>query len=456
MRLNDYTPFYKRNLQIAVPVMLSQAGQVLVQQADNIMVGAVGTTELAAASFAGSVFIIGMMFAMGFTFGLTPLVAHAWAKGNHREAGSLLRNGLASHFSVGIILTLIMGLVYYILGYMGQTEQVLELAKPYYLIQVASLIPFVLFFSFKQFAEGLGNTTVAMVITLTVNVINIGLNYIFIFGHYGMPEMGLNGAGYATLIARCLMPLLMMVYFIYKPQFRRYIIFARNSILNIQQIRRLISVGFPIGSQMVMEVTAFAMSCVMAGWFNEVTLAAHQIALGLSSISFMIVTGIASGTTIRVAHQYSSGDYRSMRMAAMASVHLVLMFMCFTALIFYLFRHQLPEFYSSDPAVMTIAAQLLIMAAIYQIFDGMQVVMLGVLRGLADVKYAMKCAFVAYFIVNIPISYLFAFVLGVGPMGIWIGFVAGLGLAAVLFLIRFNRQSRQLIAQQEAILKAAA
>lgn len=433
--------------------MLSQAGQVLVQQVDTMMVGAVGTTELAASSFANSVFLIGFVLGMGFTFGLTPITGHAFAAGRHDEAGALLKNSAFTNLVLSLLLVTIMFTVSFFMMHMGQTPDVVKLAIPYYRILVYSMIPFLLFFTLKQFTEGLGNTTLAMWITLGANVVNIILNYLLIFGKAGFEPMGLQGAGISTFIARLLMPLLFLLLLWKKPRFKPYLIYAMNSKIVLSQIKKLFSISWPIAIQMVLEVSAFAMSAVMVGWIGEVSLAAHQIALGLSSIAFMVVSGIGSGTTIRVSHQYSSGNFTALKMAADASIHLTLAFMGCSAMLFLLFRHQLPGLYTSDPHVAKIAANLLIVAAVYQLFDGLQVVMLGVLRGMADVKRAMVYAFLSYIVVNIPISYLLAFKIGLGPIGVWFGFVFGLGLAGVLFLSRFKHIYHNLTHQELAFSK---
>jgi len=243
MIFEKYLPYYRRNLQIALPVMLSQAGQVMVQQADNMMVGYVGTTELAAASFANSVFMLSMILGMGFTFGLTPLVGHAFATGNNRKSGTLFRNAIVVNITT---------------GRMSQPEQVVALAIPYYRIQVVSFLPFILFYTFKQYSEGIGNTKIAMYITLSANVINIALNYILIFGKFGAPELGLNGAGFSTLIARILMPILFIIAFSKITKLRRHLIFLKKAIIEKEVIRQLFHMGWPIGLQMTLEVAAFA------------------------------------------------------------------------------------------------------------------------------------------------------------------------------------------------------
>jgi MATE family multidrug resistance protein len=442
--LKSYLPFYKRNLKVAVPVMLSQAGQVLVQQVDNMMVGTVGTLELAAAAFANSVFVLGLVFAMGFTFGLTPLVGHAFAKGDQHKAASLLRNSFVLNVVLTIVLVIFLWITSYFFQYMGQPPEVVDLATNYYRILVISLLPFILFFTFKQFAEGLADTKIAMLITLFSNVVNIAFNYVLIFGKFGIPEMGLDGAGYATFIARATMPILFLWVFIKRKKFNVYWTKVFEIKTEWEKISELLKVGFPIATQIILEVAAFALSGIMMGWIGVIPLAAHNIALGLASVTFMVVTGIGSGTTIRVSHQYSSGDFKSMRKAAWASLHMVVAIMSMTAVLFAIFRFQLPWLYTTDEEVINVAAQLLIMAAIFQIFDGAQVVLLSILRGLADVQKAMFFAFIAYILINIPISYVLAFTFNLGPIGIWIGFVFGIGTASVLFYMRISSQFKKL------------
>ena len=447
MLFTKYLPYYKRNLQVAVPVMLSQFGQVMVSQVDNMMVGMIGTVELAAAAFANSVFVIVMIVGMGFSFGLTPLIGHAWSTRDYPFVGKLLRNSFLVNTLMAVVLSLIMILLSFFFDYMGQDAEVVALALPYYRILIVSFLPFLWFFTFKQFAEGMGNTMNAMIITLVANVVNIILNYVFIFGKWGSEAYGLNGAGYATLISRIIMPIAFFFVLRHRKVFWRYWVYAWKSSLDSVVIKKLIKVGTPISMQMLLEVTAFAITSIMAGWIGVIPLAAHQIAIGLASVTFMIVTGISSGTTIRISHQYSQRDFLGLKRAANASFHLVLMFMVITATIFVLCRFCLPTLYSHDPAVIQLAASLLIMAALFQLFDGMQVVTLGVLRGLADVKHAMVSSFISYILIGLPLGYVFAFVLDWGVVGLWVGFIGGLAVASILFYTRFTNIYKRMLAE---------
>jgi len=438
VKFSDYFPVYRKNLVLALPVILAQIGQVTVNLADNIMVGHVGTVELAAASFAINVFHVGMLFGLGITFGLTPLVGQAFS--SSEKIGEWLKNGLLVHSLAAVVIGLLMSAMVFIMPQMGQTSEVVQLAIPYYLIQVLSLIPLLLFFSVKQFFEGVGNTQIAMIITIIANFVNVGLNYILIYGKLGFPALGLNGAGYATLISRVIMPVIFIVVLMKTPNFRHYLKEAYHGVINTTKIKQIISIGLPIGLQLVIEVLAFSLGAIMLGWISKESIAGHQVAIGMASMTYLISFGMASATTIRVSHAFGDGDEKELRHTIFASLHLVMTFMAIMGILFVVFKNQLPCIFTSDPAVIKVASGLLVVAAFFQIFDGMQVVLLGALRGLADVKIPMYLAFFSYIMVSLPISYLLAFVFDFGSPGVWIGFVFGLATAAVLFGLRLKHQ----------------
>ncbi|HKJ80277.1 MAG TPA: MATE family efflux transporter, partial [Prolixibacteraceae bacterium] len=294
------------------------------------------------------------------------------------------------------------------------------------------------FFSIKQFFEGIGNTKIAMQITLIANAINLVVNYILIFGKFGFPELGLNGAGIGTLVSRLVMPVLFLVYVYNIPRFWSYFVEGNKLPLLKSKVVELFRIGIPIAFQLIVEVFTFSTGAILMGWLGEIPLAAHQVAIGLAGFTYMISLGVSQATTIRISHQMGVKDYSALKMAAFASTHLVLVFMLTMGLIFITLRSQLPLLFTNDAEVVQIAAQLLIVAAIFQLFDGLQVIMLGTLRGMADVKIPMVFAFVSYLLVGIPTSYIFAFVLNVGPMGIWFGYLVGLGCAGILFYFRFK------------------
>ncbi len=444
MKFSDYIPFYKRNLLLAFPVVLSQVGQITVHLVDNMMVGHVGTTELAAAAFANNVFMIGMYFGMGITYGLTPLIGKAFSNGKLQEVAALLKNGMFTHFAAAIVLTVVMFGTYFSLPLLGQPVEVLNLAEPYFLLLCMSYLPFMLFFSLKQFFEGIGNTKIAMQITLSANVVNVIINYLLIFGKFGFPEMGLVGAGIGTLVSRLFMALLFVLYIFKLPKFKKYFVDARKQIFSVEKIATILKIGIPIGFQIIVELFAFGIGAIMMGWLGEIQLAAHQVAIGLASFTYMISLGVSQANTIRVSHQMGVKDYKSLRMAASASTQLVLAFMLIMGVIFVVARNYLPLMFTLDPSVVDIAAGLLIIAAIFQVFDGLQVVMLSTLRGIADVKFPMFIAFFAYLLVGIPTSYILTFVFNLGPQGIWFGYLIGLGTAGILFYFRFKYVFRKI------------
>lgn len=440
MSISDYIPVYRKNLTLAIPVIFAQMGQVTVNLADNMMVGHVGTVELAAASFAINVFHIGMLFGLGITIGLTPLVGQSFNTNNPYSMGGWLKNGLLVHFLAAVLLALGMSSVVFFMDRMGQSPEVVKAAIPYYLIQVASLLPMMLFFSIKQFFEGIGNTRIAMVITIVANLVNVGLNYILIYGKLGFPVLGLNGAGYATLISRLIMPFLFVLIVLKMPSFKVYFDYARKALFDTTRMKRMMSMGLSIGVQMVIEILAFSLGAIMLGWISKESLAGHQVAIGMAAMTYMISFGLASGTTIRVSHAYGEQDKNELKHSIFASLHIVIAFMSLMGILFVVLRNHLPLLFTSDPDVIRVAAGLLIVGAFFQIFDGLQVVLLGALRGMADVKIPMFIAFFCYIVVSLPISYLLAFTFHIGSPGVWIGFVFGLSSAALLFGFRLKKQ----------------
>jgi MATE family multidrug resistance protein len=440
VRLTEYIPVYRKNLTLAIPVIFSQIGQVTVNLVDNIMVGHLGTTELAAASFAINIFHVGMLFGLGITLGITPLVGQSLNSKNPNNIGSWFRNGVLVNFIASLLLCAAMSSVVLFMNRMGQSDEVVQKAIPFYLLHVASLIPLMLFFSFKQFFEGIGNTRIAMVITIIINLVNIVLNYVLIYGKYGFPVLGLNGSGYASLTARLIMPVIFIVVMLKRPAFRVYLTEAIHSGFEKLKVKRIISIGLPIGLQMVLEILAFSLGAIMLGWISKESLAGHQVAISMAAMTYMISFGLASGTTIRVSHAFGEHDQKEVKHAVYASLHMVIAFMSLMGILFVLLRNHLPLLFTSDPAVVKVAAGLLVVGAFFQIFDGIQVVLLGALRGIADVRIPMFMAFFSYIVVSLPISYLLAFTFNFGYSGVWIGFVFGLSTAAVLFGLRLRNQ----------------
>ncbi len=444
MMLHKYLPYYRALLNLAMPLVLTQAGQMTVQLIDNAMVGRYGTPELAAASFANSVYVVIMLFGLGVFIGVTPLVGRARGSNNDRQVAAIMKSGFVlSCFLIPAIAFVSWSLIWF-MPYMGQTDEVVRLAIPYYRTLAVSIIPFLLFALLKQIGEGLGNTYVAMIATIVANVVNVILNYAMIFGKLGFPEMGLLGAGIATLISRIAMPVLLYAGFLYLKPLRHYFALMRSVTATLQEARNIFSVGLPIAGQLVLEVSAFAMSAVMMGWLGKVPLASHQVAMGLASFTFMIANAVAMATTIRVSYQLGTRDFDSVQRVSYSAVHLVVTYMGLCGLCFLFLRNQLPHIFTGDIHVIGQAASLLAVAALFQLFDGLQVICLGILRGFADVKAPMFIAGFSYISVGLSVSYVCAFMLNMGPEGIWYGFLAGLFCAGILLAMRIRKKIHEL------------
>jgi MATE family multidrug resistance protein len=428
---------------LAYPVMLSQLGQVSVGVADSMMVGRLGALPLAASSLGNSIFFVIMMFGIGISMGITPLVSKADGKGKTHRISRLFSHGLwinviASLLMTGIVLGLSQGL-----HYLNQPEEVVTLAIPYLLIIAASLLPLMVFQTFKQMAEGLSQTRQAMFITIFANLVNVFLNWVLIWGMFGFPEMGLNGAGLATLISRVLMMLMMGGYIFLSPRYKKYHFKLSLSTPSFPMISRILKIGIPTGFQFIFEVSAFSTAAIMMGWIGVNALAGHQIAINLASISYMMATGLATAGMIRVSNQIGKGNMKGMREAGMVVFGMVTIFMIVSAVIFLSFRFFLPTLYIGDPEVVALSASLLVIAGLFQLSDGVQAAGLGVLRGLEDVKVPTIVTLLAYWVLGLPLGYFFAFNLDMGAQGIWYGLLIGLTIAAGMLLYRFHSLSKK-------------
>ena len=436
-RLREYRPYYRRNLAVAFPVMLTQLGAALVGLIDTIMVGHYATTDLAAVSFANGVFFTFMVFAMGAVMAVTPLVGHAYVQKNDERVASLLLNGLWFTLLIGGAVCAVLAWCVPMMDDMGQDPAVVEAARPYLVMRIIGMIPFLLFCLEKQFMEGLGNTVVAMIVTTSINILNILLNWVFIFGHWGCEPMGAAGAGLATMIAWILLPIVFLAAILCRQSWRRYFSLCSLKLTSRATISELLRTGAPIGMQTTMETVLFTLSFIMVGWISKEALAAHQVTNQVADFAFMLSLGISSATTIRVSHQYGLGDIRATRMAANASVHLILMNTIGAVLMIGL-RHYLPYLFTEDEAVVSLASQLLIFAGMLQYADGLQCVGAGMLRGVTDVRVPMWITVITYVIIALPLGYVLMFPAGLGAVGMWMSFVVALTIAAIAFHLRFR------------------
>ena len=432
MKLKDHL---LKNLSLSFPIMISQLGHITVGVFDSLMIGKVSVSQLAAVSLATSIFAFILLFCIGLSYGITPLISSSNRKKNY--VSSILYNGILVNLISAMILALFVISTKFLLSYLGQDKEVLLYTYSYLDIICISLIPLILFQTFKQFIEGLGFTTPSMYISIISNIINIILNAILIFGLFGFPRLEIIGAAYATLISRVVMFFLIFFYCIYDIRFNKYILKTKFSI-STNHIKDIFRIGFASGLQYIFEVGAFSVATVMTGSIGATQLAAHQIALNLASISYMVASGIGSASMISLSYYHGKRNIVDMRKSGYASFLLVLFLMLISALTFILLRESLPKLYVDDISVINIASSLLIIAGLFQIPDGIQAVGLGILRGIRDIRKPTIVTFISYWIISIPLSYLLGIKYGYGIYGIWVGLSIGLTLAAIFHVTRFN------------------
>lgn len=453
-RLTDYTREFRTNFNLASPVMLGMLGHTFVSFADNVMVGQLGTAELAAVSLGNSFVFVAMSLGIGFSTAITPLVAEADGAGETARVRNLLRHGLVLCGVMGLILFGAVLLAKPLMYHMEQPPEVVTLAQPYLDLVALSLVPLVVFQALKQFSDGLSQTRYPMYATIVANVINISLNYLLIFGHFGFPKMGVVGAAVGTLVSRIGMCLFLWFLFRKNVKFDSYVKHFRFRPVQNAILKRIMALGFPSALQFFFEVAIFTAAIWMSGVLGKNPQAANQIALNLSSMTFMVATGLGVAAMIRVGNQLGQRNFPELRRIAASIFLMTLLTMMVFAGLFLLGRHWLPTLYLdlSDPVnrvdnaeVLGIAAQLLGVAALFQISDGMQVVALGALRGLQDVRIPTLITFVAYWLIGFPVSYLLGLHTGLESTGIWIGLLAGLTASSIMLYLRFRNRSDRLL-----------
>jgi MATE family multidrug resistance protein len=429
---------------LAYPVVLSQLGHVLVGVCDSVMVGQLGKLPLDAVGMGVSVTTLLMVLGLGISMGSVPRVAAANGRGDDAFLGRLLVGTVWLNTLVGVALLGLSQLLPLLLPLLKQAPEVVTLAAPWVRVVGLSLLPLMVFQGFREWAEGLGLTKQAMYLSIAGNVVNALLCYALVFGHFGAPALGLMGAAWATLVSRIGMAALMAQYVLRadKLRSRRPAEAAAWLRPGLAELRGQLALGLPIGLQMMLEVGAFSASFLMIGWLGVTPQAAHQIAINVASVTYMAATGIAAAATIRVGSLRGAGDLPEARQAGFAAYWLAFGFMSAMGLLMLALRHVIPQFYNDDPLVLAQAATLLAVAAAFQVSDGLQVVGLGALRGLEDVKVPSVVALLAYWALALPISYGLGFGLKLGAVGVWLGLLTGLSVVAVVLLLRFRRQSQ--------------
>jgi multidrug resistance protein, MATE family len=434
----------KHTLRLGWPIILGNLTQMVLGIIDSAMVGAIHSSQLAAASFVNNIISIPLILGIGLTMAISPLVANAMGEGDKDKPLRILYNGLwiigFIALAMAITIHLGVGLVYH----MGQDLIVAELSEAYLIWMAWGMVPMVLFIGMKQFADGLGKTQAPMYIALASIPINVILNYMFIFGKWGAPRLELEGAGIGTLVARILIMIAIAVLILKGKGFAPYRQNLREQLqFRASRLRDVIRIGIPSAMQYGMESASFAVSGIMAGWLGYIQQAAHQIALGLASITFMVSLGISVAGSIRVAYAYGKKDLTSAYHIGKTTLFMAGAYGMFCAILFILGRHHLPLLFNDEAPVLAFASTLLLLAAVFQISDSVQAVGVGLLRGIQDVRVPTVLVALAYWGVGIPAGYWLAFKAGMEVAGIWMGFVLGLSVSAVLLSLRFLRLTRR-------------
>ncbi len=436
------------NLKLAYPVTLSQLGHMLTALADTLMIGWLGALPLAAVAFGHSIFSMFFIIGIGLATGLTPLVGKANGLRNQEECSNLLSNGIVANTLYAIILMVFLYLIIGIFDFLGQDPEVVILSMDYYLVMIWSLLPFMLFLAFKQFLEGLRLTKPGMIVTIIANVINVILNYILIFGKLGFPEMGVAGAAWATFIARVLMLVLILLLMLKTEKLKTYLKDLNFIKVKFQKLKEITKMGLPIGMQFAMEVSAFSVGSIIVGTISAEALAAHQIALNLAATTFMMAGGIGTAATISLSNFLGMGLKREIRNSGFMSVYMVLGFMSISAIFFIVFNEFLPSLYIDNPEVLSIATVLMIVAGFFQLSDGLQVVILGALRGIHDVKIPTIITSISYWVMTIPLGYILVNYYNYGAIGVWYGYLIGLTFTALTLTYRFHLLTKKIIVEK--------
>ncbi|MBA4318266.1 MAG: MATE family efflux transporter [Flavobacterium sp.] len=441
--MHEITTHIKQTIKLALPIAIGQLGHIMMGVVDSLMVGHLGSAQLAAASLVNGLFFLIIVLGIGMSMAITPLVAIAAGAHDKEEIKNIFNNGFWVNMVFAVILIGVTFGASYAIPYLKQPKEVSNFAISFLQILTISIAPFLIFQVFRQYLDGLSIVKPSMVIAILANFINAFFNWVLIYGKFGLPALGLNGSALATTISRFFMAGAICVYLYKINKNKELTPFISIRKYDINLIKKIVQIGLPAGFQYFLEIAAFSFSAIMIGWFGSRSLAAHQIALNLASITYMVILGISSAGTIRVGNFMGAKDMANVRKAGFTAIGISGSIMLASALIFILTNKIIPGYYITDPGVIEIASKLIIIAAFFQLADGLQASAVGVLRGLTDVKVPLMITFASYWIVAIPTGYLLGVHFNMGAVGIWIGLSVGLFLVAISCLIRFSIKSRK-------------
>ena len=447
MILNNYTKEISYNLKLSYPIILGLLGHTLVGMIDNIMVGKLDPTNLAAVSLGNSFIFIAMSIGIGFSAAITPVVAEAHSKNDNNDLRKSFVNGFLMCLILGVFLYLAILLFKPLLFMLDQPKNVVDLAIPYLEIVAASLVPLLMFQALKQYSDGLSLTANPMYATVLANIINVIVNYVLIFGKFGFPALGIIGAAIGTLTSRIIMFSFLFFLLFKKNIIKNYILEILKFIVDKIMIKKILSLGFPTSLQMLFEVGIFTAAIWLSGLLGEITQSANQIVLNISSMTFMIASGLSVSAAIRSGNQKGLGNYKELKRISLSILFLGILFAFTFSLLIFIFREYLPyiyiditDIYNYKKNIMIVekSAKLFIIVALFQLFDSAQVIILGALRGMQDVKIPTVIVFIAYWIIGFPISYYYGDINQFQETGIWMGLLCGLLFSAVFLYLRFN------------------
>ena len=428
----------KNTIYLAWPLVITQVGYIITGMVDTVFLGKIGAAEQAACILSNNLYILLLVFGIGVSYATTPLVTSANQNMDLLKKASLFKNSIFLNVSVSIICFIVLFLSSGLLKYMHQPEDVIKLAVPFFNVLIFSMIPISLFFTCKQYCEGLSNTRMALFISIIGNVINIVLNYLLIYGKFGFPELGYIGSAWASFISRVFMGF-SFLYLIFKSPVTKEISAVYNKVkINKKELFHLAKIGLNAGLQLTFEVAAFVIAGLMAGTFGKEQIDAHGIVLSIAAFTYMFASGISSASSIRVGIYKAQDNWLEIKQAAFSSIKLVMLIMGGFAILFLMINNFLPKVFSSDLQIVNLASKLLIIAALFQLFDGIQVTIVGILRGLEDFKIPTLISLVGYWIIALPLAYSLAFILKLETVGVWIGLLVSLIFAAIVLFWRLN------------------
>ncbi len=434
-------------LKIGVPIMLGQACVIILAFADNIMIGWHSVNELAASSFVNNVMNFFILTELGFASGMTPIIGAFHGNGNVKGVGTTVRNGLLVNGIIGLIGLVLLAVIYLFIDSFGQEPELLPLIRPYFVIVGISIIFALGFNVLKQFTDGICKPVVSMLFLMGGNVLNIFGNWVLIYGKLGCPELGLMGAGLITLISRILMLLCFVLYIFKSEQFKAYAQAIKEALFSRVKMRHIFNMGYPVAIQMGLEASTFSFSAIMVGWISVTALAAHQVAITISQLFFLMMQGLSFALSILVSNCYGIKDYAGIHAYVKRGILMIFGTSLSLSILLYIFRYPAVGMFTDSPEVAEIAVVLFYVLFAYQIGDGIQLCFANVLRGLQDVKPIMYAAFVSYYLIAIPVAYVLGFKAGLGAVGVWLGFPIGLTLAGLFFYARYRSDMRRLTAE---------